>query len=156
MHRIEISVPARDLSPNKIALQNLRVADKIHHITLFCLAAEGWFSANPDKSYPELEHLLRSNSMNTYLIAVPFTPSEKFYLRSVNTDNRAIYECVYSCRPHPYALEELLTYSKSYEDNFIKLSNTGSMVTKNPPEISIGTRSIIDLVQVNKIVLELA
>ena len=123
---------------NNIVWHNLLIADKNLHLSAFIAASMGYLKANPEKNYQELEQELRDKNLNTYLIAKdnPNIPDAvlKFFNKEDNSDIK--YQCVMSCRPPPYALYELLEYSKSYKENFKKLKYAGDIhvITKEKPK----------------------
>jgi hypothetical protein len=83
-------------------------------------------------NFQELEKFLRDNNFDTYLFATKPTKYHVMYLKNeLKNDLNALrpevpeYECIFSCRPKPYALEEVLMNWKSYEENFIALGTSG-------------------------------
>lgn len=134
-----------------IIWQNLLVSDRIHNLQLFSSAAFAWLLYYCErtetgyinaKNYQDLEKELRDKNMNTYLIANERELHDErqcFGLPLIegHTRNKK-YECLFSCRPPPYAMRELLQYQKSYEENFEKLRDCGSIFVNeenlNPPE----------------------
>lgn len=148
-------------NPTEIAFHNMKVGDDVHNLGLFIGGQSGYFNANPDKTFQDLELELRERNFNTHLIAKHpsvDTTSGKFILgmRQSNgkiTTDGYIYECITSCRPRNYALEEVLQTWKTYEENFEALKEAGTvMVTNskmteeelNNEVIDNGTTKVID------------
>ncbi len=122
--------PDETESVNDIIWHNLREADKHHHLLSFIYAANAWLRENKSKDYSDFEKEIRINNLNTHLIAcVPRITRPDMKLGILGRDDRDYkYECIYSCRPKKYALEELLENSSSYEENFEKLKQSGSIM----------------------------
>lgn len=123
-------------SPNynedELFWHNFKIADSEHALSLFISIALGWFQKHPERSYQDLEKLLREKDFDTYLIAIKpnlFATGKLATLQEGDTYN-PVYECIYSCRPKPNALKELLTHSKTYEENFEKLAISGRVIVE--------------------------
>lgn len=113
-------------TPAQIVWNNISEADKKFNLQYFIAASLSWFKLFPDKNYQDLELELRNRKLNTYLIANRF--NNKSYKLCKPDKTPAEYLIIYSCRPPPYALEELLDYWPNYQDNFKNLINCGVMV----------------------------
>ena len=120
-----------DKTPNEVAWDNMKMADKNFHLQLFISSSLGWLKANPGKNFQNLEKELREKNFNTHLIAVKPREIPGAVLKLANEDNfdsDLEYDCLYSCRSKEDAIKELLQSSKSYDENFQKLAKTGSLV----------------------------
>lgn len=103
---------------NDIACINLKVADQNLNLELFLAAAIGWFRANPECNFQDLELHLRENDFNTYLYPrIPIMPY----------DNH-IYECIFCCRPQKEAYEQVIKEWGTYKKSFKRLKQTGSTI----------------------------
>jgi hypothetical protein len=136
-----------EMAPVEVAWANMREADTHFNLVLFVVAANGWLNAHGGtKNFQDLERELRVSGFETHIIAAPQTLT--------GVDLRLPYDCAedtrgathwkyeswFSCRPRNAAMEELLTFSESYEANFAKLLITGCSTCKKandpivPPE----------------------
>lgn len=118
-----------------IIWNNLKIADETHNLKFFCLASMGWLILHQDKNYYDLENELRERNFATYLIAKEFEEESDYCLglplfHSMREMNNFKYECLFSCRPPPYAMQELLEHSDSYEENLEKLKISGSIFSR--------------------------
>lgn len=131
MHKYTFADVPKEMTENDVALYNLKKADETLNLNFFVASASGWFNVHTDKTYQDLEKLLRENNFNTYIFPKP--TNNKTLLRSPSNaildDIR--YECIFSCRPKEYALAELLETWKSYDESFENLKYTGSIHIKN-------------------------
>ncbi len=129
LHRIEFVTPPKEMYPVDVAWANMKTADLILNLKLFIDASMGWLRCNPKKNYQNLETELRERDFETHLIAkipsltggdlkIPFSTSQK---------EKIDFECIMSCRPRKYALEELLETAESYEQNWARLAFAGSV-----------------------------
>lgn len=151
-------------NPFDICWNNLKEADTNYCLEIFCAAAEGWSKLNPTKNYQDFEKELRDKNFNTYLIA----GKPKIYpgLKLLNLQNNQIcqYECIYSCRPKSFALQELLEHWPTYKENFNNLSNSGRFVAdhinnipldKDFKKIDDGAKNFIIDISENKIIIKI-
>ena len=122
-------------------MNNLKIADEIHDLKLFIFISMAWFKLNTDTTYYDLELFLRNNNFHTHLYAKEIiTNDEDVYLKYPNESNTEEepslkYECIYSCRPKEYALQEVLSVWTTLEENLNALKKCGSFVIKNKKEI---------------------
>ena len=117
-------------SSEKVAMYNLKKLSPHHDLTMIFCAMKGWMSENPEASLQDLEKALRQEDLDIYLIANNKHTSNSHQL--VNFTKPwlpAKYMLVASCRPKDDAMRELLTYHRSYEDNFNLLNDCGGMVS---------------------------
>lgn len=132
MQTTEFVDPLPTETKEDVCWHNLRIADDNHDLKLFIFAAMGWFKLHPTGSYQDLERELRTKSFQTHLIAShKRLANTKLYLPNLETKTEAKYECIYSCRPSPYALRELLTHWPTHEENFVRLKEAGVIVSDN-------------------------
>lgn len=160
MKRISFIDPSHDESPEQINWYNLKEADTNLDLSFFISAATCWINLNPTKNYQDLEKELRNRNFNTYLYAKTpkLTPDAKLGLYRKNDTGEYKYECIFSCRPAKYALEEVLSVWPSYKDNFENLSVSGSLIkntdVKNNDEdtqyFTEGEIDMYDLITKNK------
>lgn len=117
----------------EIAFHNMKIAENIMDLTLFIGAQMGFFMANPEKNFQDLEKELRERGFFTHIIAK--LPSKYFtnYKLSLKGNNtkEIIYQGVTSLRHPPHATNELLETWKSYEENFNALKYTGFLIIDN-------------------------
>lgn len=110
---------------DQVAWHNIRQADQRLDLHSFCASALGWLCANPHKSFLDLETELRQRNLNTHLIAA--NPAKGSKLRMINDYKADIkWECIFSCRPPPFAALEVLAHSRSVGENREKLAYAGS------------------------------
>jgi len=139
MLRFTLVEPKETENAEDILWHNIRVADELHNLQMFIGAASGWFALNPEKNFQDLERELRERDLNTHLIAKKPGFSGDFTLRIPVKDREQtkelIYECIYSCRPKEFALEELHEFAENYDDNFEKLALAGSVTVNDTTEV---------------------
>lgn len=121
---------------DEIIWHNLKQADSILNLNLFIASSMAWLENNPTKNFQDLESELRKHNLNTHLYAKEFVAKDEFILTAPNKLFEPKYECIYSCRPPKYALEEIMQYWKSYEENFEKLALAGMISVKSVDDIS--------------------
>jgi len=128
MERIEFIDPESKESENDVAMYNLRIADEKMRLDFFVLASSGWFNANKNRTFQDLEKLCRDLKLNTHIIAKKVDHDTDLRILN-NTENKVIleYEAWFSCRPTEYAIKELLTFHESYEKNYELLSKCGQI-----------------------------
>lgn len=122
---------------NEVAWHNMRAGDEHFNLEIFIGGSMGWLKANPTKNYQDLERELRDRNFSTHLIAAndPNINGTSISLPDRGTDGvKYIYQCVMSCRPPKYAMEELLRSSNSYEENFEKLRYAGIICSMHENE----------------------
>ena len=115
---------------DKIAWQNLVAVIPTCDISLIASCATGWFKENPGKNNSDLEQELRKHNLNLYLIADINPPPEYDTVSSSDMSKRVKYMLVYSARNKDDSMKELLTHASSYEENFSRLNDAGSLITK--------------------------
>ena len=116
-----------------ISFENMKEADKTFNLKLFCSAVDGYFSANPTKNFQDLESELRKHNFNTHIIA-----------KSINNINLK-YEAIISCKPKDLAIDELLSYWKSYDENFEVLKYVTTITTEK--SYLIDDKSIVHFIE---------
>jgi hypothetical protein len=138
---IKIALKPKEENDNieELVLHNMKITDEMLNLELFAGSALAWFAINKGKTYIDLELFLRKNNMNTHLYAkpiklekgltlyVPHGPKGTTLTMQGPKDN-LIHECIYSCRPKPFALMEVLSVWSSYEENLNELSKAGSLI----------------------------
>jgi hypothetical protein len=133
--KIVLTNPEPNESKEQICLHNLSITDEYYNLKLFSLSVTAWFKLNPEKNYQDLEKYLRDNKLNTHLICKKpsnISKNHKLGLFKENDSTLYLYECIYSCRPPPYALLELKeTMGFSYEENFENLKFAGSIFVED-------------------------
>lgn len=112
--------------PKDISDHNLKLTDKLLNLQLVIYSGFGWLKSRDNSDFSHLEKFLRDNELQTHLIAIDAQKKYNFSLIHPDGQTPCKYECIFSCRPKPHAMEELLERSGSYEDNFKKLKETGS------------------------------
>lgn len=144
MLKIVLQDPVNSESDHDICWHNLAIADKYHNLQLFIAAARAWCRLNPDKNYQDLEKVLRGRALNTYIIAsqdkIPAN-ADILFCNGSNQQTPCQYHAVFSCRPNPHALQELLKHWNSYDENFDKLRNTGDICLKDRNTVDTNIRN---------------
>lgn len=125
---------------DEIIWHNLKQADSILNLNLFIASSMAWIKNNPIKNFQDLESELRKHELNTHLYAKEFKPSDNLKLVAPNKLFEPKYECIYSCRPPKYALEEIMQYWKSYEENFEKLALAGMIAVESVDDLQHDTQ----------------
>ncbi len=120
----------------------MKIADDNKCLDIFLGASNGWFKSNPGKSFQDLEKELRQRNFNTHVIAIKPREFPGVTLKHVHDvfhqgtgSEKPLWEAIISCRPREKALEELLTHSSSYKENFEKLPLAGMFSVKNEERI---------------------
>lgn len=112
------TVLLNDTHCNNISCINLKVADQNLNLGLFLAATIGWFRANPECNFQDLELHLRENNFNTYLYPrLPIVPHDNY-----------IYECIFCCRPQGEAYDQVIKEWGTYKKSFEGLKQTGSSI----------------------------
>jgi len=131
MLRTTFTDPTENETAEQICWHNLTTGDKYLQLQYIIGASTAWLRLNPTKNYQDLEKVMRDNNLNTHLIAKKIEPVPNMHLglfREGNDPQDYEYECMFSCRPKEHALKELLEHWSSYEENFNKLLNTGTLL----------------------------
>jgi len=134
MQKTYLCDPNTNEKPEDICWHNLKVADENYNLNMFIGASMGWLELNKTKDYQDLEKELRNKNFNTHLIAVTPIDIPNSKVKLHGQDKK--YECIFSCRPKESAIKELLKYSKSYEENFAKLIDAGSIIINNKNDLN--------------------
>lgn len=129
MMKISFIEPDPNDTKESINWYNLKQCDENFNLQFFIASALGWFNLHKNMNFQDFEKELRKHNFNTHLYAKLPSLTGKIILKSPNKNDQSIkhYECIYSCRPKKIALDEVLTYWKSYEENFSKLNDSGSV-----------------------------
>lgn len=95
----------------EIVWNNIELADEHLNLDLIIASCLSWLSLHKDKdcNLSDLEKQLRIHQLNTHLYAKPLETGG--------------YECIFLCSPKEEAIQELLSYKVSYEDNLIHLKD---------------------------------
>lgn len=136
-------VDAEGENPDSVILNNLKIADKMLNLQLFSTVAFGWLKTRPGSSFQDLEKFLRENKLNTFIIAA--SPQSRYSFKNAIKHPDGASECkfevVFSCRPPPFAFQELLEHSHTYEENFDKLKYAGSIfIDRDKSQEELGGR----------------
>ena len=115
---------------DKVAWENLVQVIPTADIALIGSCATGWLRENPGKNNSDLEKELRKHNLNLHLIADINPPPEYDTVSCADMSQRVKYMLVYSARSKPEAMKELLTHASSYEENFSRLDDAGSLIQK--------------------------
>jgi uncharacterized protein YfiM (DUF2279 family) len=124
------------VQPVEIAIANMRSADQTYDSSLFVAASNGWLramNAVSKTNYKDLEIYLRAHAFNTHLFPkkVPVKKNQFIGIQYIDGDSTVYtYQCIVSCRPLCYAVEELLSVWPSYEESFKNLSKAGMLMSK--------------------------
>jgi hypothetical protein len=128
-----ISIKFEDLTTTDIEesvlWHNMKKCDDICNLQLFISCSMGWLRLNPTKNMQDLESELRKRDFNTHLYAKD-VPEDFQHTLELNS-KICNYECFFSCRPKKLALEEVLEFHGTYENNFEKLANSGFRCLKS-------------------------
>lgn len=130
-----------EINETELSFENMKMAESVFNLQLFLGAQQGYFKANPNNTFQDLENELRRRNFNTHLIAKnPInkldTNMYKLGMPEKKDDNKIYkYECITSCRPNEHALNELLQTWNSYKENFEALSHAGNIIICSEPNI---------------------
>lgn len=131
MQKINFTDPIPSETPEMVVWHNLHECDVNHNLGYFVASSMGWFKLYPTASLQDFERELRQRDYNTHLFGKKpldeMVQKGNYIIKSPNKSDETLkqYECIYSCRPKQYAIEEVLTNWKSYEESFEKLAETG-------------------------------
>lgn len=136
MIKTEYIEPDSNESMEDIVLHNIKISDEYKNTESLIYSFMGWFRIDDNRTFQDLEKLLRDNDMDTHLIAkkINFEDIPEDTKITIPNNNPLNEESDFfhnilliSCRPKEEAFEELLRYYKNYEDNFEELRRTGSI-----------------------------
>ena len=125
MFKFTFSDPPEGVSNDEIILHNLQVADKYHDLILMNSCMMAWLNHNKGSTYRDAKVMLRQNKCSTHLIA--HLHYDKKYSCLLNGESKT-HGCIFSCRPAPHALQEVLNHWTTYEDNLSALADTGILI----------------------------
>jgi hypothetical protein len=133
---IKINLIEKDISETKddIAEYNIRLCDEYKKLDCLNTACLSWLKINSKRNYQNLEELLRKLNLDTHLIAKPIENIDddfELLIPNGNENNKLKYALIVSCRKKEEAIEELLKYHKTYEENFKCLNLTGCLFKRN-------------------------
>lgn len=129
--RISVTKPPQWKSKQDICWTNMLTGDKMCNLEIFSASVVAWRRLNPTLTYQDLENELRKRGANTHIIVRKNDGPSPYRLGHIgNKNDTTIYDyyAMISCRFRTAALEELLEYHLSYEDNHTKLSKTGDIM----------------------------
>lgn len=125
------------IDPTEVAFHNMKIGESVYNLNIFIGGQSGYFKANPNKNYQDLEKELRERNFTTHIIAKsPPAKSDLDYKLDMPENKSSSlypvveykYEAIISCRPYNAALKELLQSWPSYEENFKALEFAGVIV----------------------------
>lgn len=160
MYKITYNDVSPTEDPSEIAFHNMKVGDEMLNLNVFIGGQLGWIMANPTKNFQDLEKELRKRNFNTHLIARKVSAeltNYKLTLHGKDDPTEYLYECISSCRPKKYAMEELLKEWKSYDENLEALKYAGVVTIIDEKDIGkkntekISESNPIQLVSKNKL-----
>lgn len=155
-----LSVSWKDCDPTiKNVMNNITEIDKIMNLELMSIVVESYYRLSK-KGYQDLETEMRKRDLNVGLIAVDWKKDntyakivklgkgvildrkyidqykeKKLKKGMVKKEHIAPYVVFISCRPREYVIKETLTHSKSMEENFKKLKNSGTLIMFSEGEV---------------------
>ena len=133
----------------KVAWDNLLEVIPTADIGLIGCCATAWFKENPGKKNTDLEKELRKHNLDLYLIVNTTPPEEYDTISNFNMSQRVKYMLIYSARPKEEAMEELLIHASSYEENFARLNDAGTLVTKGADLSNINKKNTTPYEEMN-------
>jgi len=127
---IEYIEPTIDETAESICWNNIMEADRHLHLTMFIVSCTAWINLHHDKNFYDLEIELRNRNLNSHLIAciTDIPPNIKLGLPKNKQNIDYKYECIFSCRPKKESLLEVLSHSKTYDENLEKLKFSGTRI----------------------------
>jgi hypothetical protein len=128
-HRVSMRLIASDEAQLDVCWHNLCLCDQYHILDLFAICAVAWIRLT-GLGYDDLERELRNRMLHTVLIAAPFSPGGGLVLALGEQQRELRYRCVFSCRPHKLALEEMNSFGVTYEENLVRLAHAGDLHTE--------------------------
>lgn len=137
MYKFKYIKPDDKMTPEEIAIHNIKSVDPTFKLDLIIASSNGWQNATKKGNYEDLEKLFRKLNCNTHIIAKsPFISKNTKLIDPIDRNNedrnkQLKYEGIYSCRQKEYALKELLDNWKSYEENFSELKFCGVITIDN-------------------------
>lgn len=123
MLKVLYEIPDESMSSDEIALYNIKISDMYYNKETMYFASIAWLLNDTDRSILDIELLYRNNKLSSYVIAKNITIEKNLKLRC-NDKTNLIYMFDIICKPKEIALQEL-EEKQTYEENFMKLINTG-------------------------------
>jgi hypothetical protein len=108
----------------------MKEADQKRSVACMAEASLKWFKFYPGQTFVDLEEWLRKNHFITYLFASKIRCGGTTLRRANGEQDPTLkYAIWFSCRPAPYALQEVLQHWKTYEENLEALEYAGMEFT---------------------------
>lgn len=159
MIRPEYIEPESNETKEDIVLHNIKISDEYKNTESLIYSFMGWFINDDTRTFQDLEKLLRDNNLDTHLIAKKIDACDIPEGTKITIPNNNVLNEEYgffnnilltSCRPKQEALDELMKYHKSYEENFKELRRTGSIFKTNELLTHAQDEGIKDIINCTK------
>jgi len=131
-----------ELSDN-IAIENIIISDKFKKADYLEISCISWLKLDSNRDYQDLECLFRSLNLDSHLIAQSALKIKIPEDLEINFPNEKIiteplkYIIKISCKKKEDAINELLLYHTSYEENYNCLKTTGCLMVKKKDKIDL-------------------
>lgn len=123
-----------NISPDDVAFNNMKAADKCMDIALFSAAMNAWIKNDKTRTFQDVELLLREHCENTYIYPKIGPIPDNFKLKRINeneNDEECLYELNISSGPNKYGLKTVTDIWENYETSFDNLKYAGQLVAKS-------------------------
>jgi hypothetical protein len=159
MIRPEYIEPESNETKEDIVLHNIKISDEYKNTETLIYSFMGWFKSDDNRTFQDLEKLLRDNDLDTHLIAKRIDVQDipegtKITIPNNNplNEEHGFFHNILltSCRPKQEAIEEMLRYHKNYESNFEELKRTGSIFKTSDLLTSAKDEGIKDIINCTK------
>ena len=133
MIKINYKEPESTESLDDIAEYNIKISNQYKKTDYLEISCISWLKIDSKRDYQDLEKLFRHIQVDAWVIAQPITniPNglELNYPNDNNSSETLNYVAKISCKSNTDAINELLVYHSSYEENFNCLKKTGCFMT---------------------------
>jgi hypothetical protein len=123
MLKVLFENPDESMSSDDIALYNIKISDMYYNKETLYFASIAWLLNDKNRTILDIELLYRNHNLNSYVISKNITIEKNLKLRC-NDKMNLTYMFDVICKPKEISLKEL-EEKETYEENFMKLNNTG-------------------------------
>ena len=141
MLKVLYDTPTETMNSDEIALYNIKMSDMYFNKETLYFASIAWLLNDKNRSIVDIELLYRNNNLNSYVISKNITIEKNLKL-CCNDKINLIYMFDIICKPKELALQEL-EEKQTYEENFIKLVNTGYLSFEDDTKFSDNVEKLL-------------
>ena len=133
MIKINYKEPESTESQDDIAEYNIKISNQYKKADYLEISCISWLKIDSKRDYQDLEKLFRHIQVDVWVIAQPITNIPNGLELNYPNDNNSLeslnYVAKILCKSNTDAINELLVYHSSYEENFNCLKKTGCFMT---------------------------